>query len=166
MNQQKTLKHGGFPYKALVMITLSIAIVCALLGLNTHYAKSKKAPVTLAEAAASFSRKSVPVETTPVRSTPKPVVNINRDVCVFNGTAIPDLARTVATQLQEKGWNIGNYSNYAGEPKTVTTISYPKGQKASAEKLQADYPNAKAFEIQIPENTTCPGKLVLILMGQ
>lgn len=150
------------------MLALAAALISLLLGLNKHHANQQTPGITLRQAENNYKQKMlIGTSAVPVPNLTTPAATpINRDICIFNGTQIPQLAKTIADQLQAKGWKVASFGNYAGAPKKTTTISYPRGQLASAQALQQTYPKATDFEIQIPENTTCPGKLVLILMGK
>jgi LCP family protein required for cell wall assembly len=74
----------------------------------------------------------------PAPSPPPSPTNVH--VRVENGTSRPELAHTVATQLQSLGFQVDTVGNAATTP--VTTISYRASDLAAAESLQAHVPAA------------------------
>jgi hypothetical protein len=74
----------------------------------------------------------------PPGATPKPGTYV---VAVLNGTAVPNLARGVATRLQNTKYKIGNVTNASDQTHSATLVQYAPGHLAEAQSV------AKAIDV-------------------
>jgi hypothetical protein len=74
----------------------------------------------------------------PAGATPKPGTYV---VAVLNGTAVPNLARGVATRLQNTKYKIGNVTNASDQTHSATLVQYAPGHLAEAQSV------AKAIDV-------------------
>ena len=151
--------------RVIVPALLAIAAIVALLvafnscsdpydqgaGLKTPIGEPTLSPTSPQPSASATNSPSSTASTTqspsPTTPTPSPSASASttpsaaptsapkREVEVLNGTSTPGLAATYATKVRRAGWTVARVGNWSGAKVTATTIFYPAGFKASAQRL-------------------------------
>jgi hypothetical protein len=103
-------------------------------GKNTSGTQAAKS----VPAAGAGKTKTTAKGATPPGAAPKPGTYV---VAVLNGTAVPNLARGVATRLQNTKYKIGNVTNASDQTHSATLVQYAPGHLAEAQSV------AKAIDV-------------------
>lgn len=85
------------------------------------------------------SASSSPTAQTAVTTAPSPTVAPFVDLTVLNNSTVHHLAERAAAKFRAGGWPVPATGNYSGGTITTTTIYYPAGQRASAERFARQF---------------------------
>jgi hypothetical protein len=125
---------------AVAIVAVGLVLVFVVFGVGGGKDKSGTQAATSVPAAdaGTGNSKTTAKGTTPAGVTPKPGTYV---VAVLNGTAVPGLARGVATRLQNTKYKIGNVTNASDQTHSATLVQYAPGHLAEAQSV------AKAIDV-------------------
>lgn len=110
------------------LAVVAVVAVLLLTGGDDSSPTAQRTATTSAPVASSGDGTTTPKRTTAVAAKPSTYT-----VSVLNGTAVPGLARGVATRLENAGWSkIGTVTNASDQTRTTTLVEYAKGREREA----------------------------------